>query len=121
MHELFLTAVVSNADFERTTAVLQGLCAMSAWQSVHRVLFFAGPPQPRGLPTVRSLVQSTAQLASQPPQPQPLSRLWQELHQHLSRQSYLLRTRYEVFRDHDFSNDSDEETNSSSGNTSGNR
>ncbi len=98
MHELFMTAVISNANFERATAVLQGLCAMSAWQSTHRVLHFAGSPQSRGLPGLRSLLQP--QVPS--PQTQQCAKLWQELHQHLSRQSYIIQIRYEVFRDKDF-------------------
>lgn len=90
MHELFLTAVVSAADFDRATAVLQGFCAMGAWSSTHRVLFFAGPTQARGLGQARSIV------------PSPYGKLWQELNQQLSRQSYIVQARYEVFRDRDF-------------------
>lgn len=103
MHELFLTAVVSNADFERATAVLQGLCAMSAWQSTHRVLYFTGPPQARGLATIRSLIASPYGNPAQH-QPSLLAKAWQELNQHLSRQSFILQCRYEVFKDKDFGN-----------------
>ncbi len=92
MHELFLTAVVSAADFERATAILQGLCAMSAFQSVHHVIYLAGPtpPAPRGLPNTRLI------------QPSPFSKLWAELGQQLARQSFILQARYEVFKDRSF-------------------
>jgi len=90
MHELFLTATVGATDFEQATAVLQGLCAMAAWQSRHRVLYFNGPTQAKGLTNPRSI------------QPSPYGKWWTELSQQLSRQSYILQVRYEVFKDGDF-------------------
>ena len=90
MHELFLTAVVPDADIERAKALLQGLSGMTARGSVHRVLYFAGPPQPRGLAVKRAIPQPI-----QPAQ----GRLWSELHQQMLRQSFVLQARYPVNRD----------------------
>lgn len=87
MHEIFLTATALDSDIERAKALLQGLSGMTAYASIHRVLYFAGPSQPRGLPVRRSI-------------PQPLQsnqmRLWSELHQNLSRQSFVLQVRYSI-------------------------
>ncbi|KAJ9149471.1 Mediator of RNA polymerase II transcription subunit 18 [Pleurostoma richardsiae] len=94
MHELFLTGVVRDDDLEMARAVLQGFCAMNSWQSTHRVLFFRGPPQPKGLPKSEAI----------PKLPQTQA-LWRDLHQNLARQSYVLQLRYEVFRDRDFGGD----------------
>lgn len=94
MHEFFLTAVIKDGDFEMARAVMQGFCAMNAWQSVHRVLFFTGPPQPRGLP-VEAAIQKTPQTEL----------LWRQLKQVLSRQSFVLQARYEVFKDKHFGPD----------------
>ncbi|OAA56201.1 Mediator complex, subunit Med18 [Niveomyces insectorum RCEF 264] len=85
MHELFLTAVVPDAELERAKALLQGLSGMAAYASIQRVLYFAGPPQPRGLVVRRSL--PTPLLPTQ-------VRLWSELHQQLSRQSFVVQARY---------------------------
>ena len=90
MHELFLNATVGNTDFEQATAVLQGLCAMAAWQSRHQVLYYAGPPQGKAFTNMRAA------------QPSPHKKYWPELSQQLSRQSYILQARYEVFKDKDF-------------------
>ncbi len=87
MHELFLTAVVPDADLDRAKALLQGLCGMAAYASMHRVLYFAGPPQPRGLIVKRSIPQPV--LPTQ-------ARLWTELHQQLLRQSFVVQVRYGV-------------------------
>lgn len=90
MHELFLTAVVPDVDIERAKALLQGLSGMTARGTVHRILYFAGPPQPRGLSVKRAIPQPI-----QPAQ----GRLWAELHQQMSRQSFVLQARYPVNRD----------------------
>ncbi|CAK7220185.1 hypothetical protein SCUCBS95973_004072 [Sporothrix curviconia] len=87
MHELFITAVVPDADIERAKALLQGLTGMTARHSLHRLLYFAGPPQPRGLSVKRSIPQPI-----QPAQ----GRLWAELHQQMVRQSFVLQARYPV-------------------------
>lgn len=88
MHELFLMAVVPDADLERAQALLQGLCGMTAHRTLRRVLFFAGPPQPRGLAVRRSI-------------PNPQQRLWADLHQQMTRQSFIVQARYTV-RPEDF-------------------
>lgn len=85
MHEVFLTAIVPDADIERAKALLQGLSGMSAYAGIHRVLYFSGPIQPRGLTVKRSIP-----MPLQPPQ----MRLWSELHQNLNRQSFVLQVRY---------------------------
>ncbi|KAL1889747.1 hypothetical protein Sste5346_008735 [Sporothrix stenoceras] len=90
MHELFLTAVVPDVDIERAKALLQGLSGMTARGTVHRILYFAGPPQPRGLAVKRAIPQPI-----QPAQ----GRLWAELHQQMMRQSFVLQARYPVNRD----------------------
>ncbi|CAK7271170.1 hypothetical protein SEPCBS119000_004463 [Sporothrix epigloea] len=87
MHELFIAAVVPDADRERAKALLQGLTGMTARGSLFRVLYFAGPPQPRGLAVRRSIPQP-----AQPAQ----GRLWAELHQQILRQSFVLQARYPV-------------------------
>ncbi|CAK7234833.1 hypothetical protein SEUCBS140593_009080 [Sporothrix eucalyptigena] len=87
MHELFITAVVPDADIERAKALLQGLSGMTARHNVTRVLYFAGPQQPRGLAVKRSIPQPI-----QPAQ----GRLWAELHQQMVRQSFVLQARYPV-------------------------
>ncbi|RYP04389.1 hypothetical protein DL764_004483 [Monosporascus ibericus] len=90
MYELFLTASVKKDDFEIACAILQGLTWMQARQNVHRILYFAGQPQPRGLPNQRCFRQS------------PALPLWNELGKQLGRSSYVLQLAYEVFRETDF-------------------
>lgn len=95
MQEAFLTAIVQDGDFEQARAVMQGLCAMNSWPSVHRVLFFQGiPPQPKG----------QGQTSKGPPvtKSAQTDTLWRVLNQYLSKQSYLVQLRYEVFKDKDF-------------------
>ena len=90
MYEIFLTSVVASADFERANAVLQGLCAMSAWKSTHRVLYFSGPPKPRGLALPDDRKRSQ------------FGRQWVELSQYLSRSSFVVQARYDLSKDKDF-------------------
>ncbi|KAI1438947.1 mediator complex, subunit Med18 [Xylaria sp. CBS 124048] len=92
MHELFLTASVLHSDFDTACAVLQGLSWMTARRTICRVLFFAGQPQPKGLPT------------TPPPNilPRPQEKqLWMELHAQLLRSSYVLQASYEISPEHD--------------------
>lgn len=91
MYELFLTAPVRKDDFEMACAILQGLTYMQARQNVYRTLYYAGQPQPRGLPNQRTFRQQTATLP-----------LWKELSNHLKRSSYVLQLAYEVFPESDF-------------------
>ncbi|KAI1174561.1 mediator complex, subunit Med18 [Nemania sp. FL0916] len=96
MHELFLTASVKQSDFDTACAVLQGLSWMTARRTVYRVLYFAGPSQPKGL--------------SVAPPPSALPRaverqLWGDLHKQLLRSSYILQAAYEVAPETDFGRD----------------
>ncbi|KXJ96645.1 mediator complex, subunit Med18 [Microdochium bolleyi] len=114
MYELFLTTTVSREDFEMASALLQGLTWMTPRHTVHRVLNYAGPAQPRGLPKTRTFqplspaAAAAAAAAGQQQagqQQQQLIRqfpLWQELGKHLSRASYVLQLAYEVFPETDF-------------------
>ncbi|KAI0156365.1 mediator complex, subunit Med18 [Xylariaceae sp. FL1272] len=90
MHEIFLTAAVKSTDFDMACAVLSGLTWMKARRTVYRILFFAGQPQPKGLPAI-------------PPQTvfhrdrlQPDRQLWAELSKQLLRASYILQVAYEI-------------------------
>ncbi|EPE09388.1 mediator complex subunit med18 [Ophiostoma piceae UAMH 11346] len=84
MHELFLMAVMPDADLERAQALLQGLSGMTAQRSLHRVMFYAGPPQPRGL-AIKRLNPAPSQ-----------QRLWADLHQQMTRSSFILQARYAI-------------------------
>ncbi|CAJ2511700.1 Uu.00g073250.m01.CDS01 [Anthostomella pinea] len=90
MHELFITAAVKADDFDMACAILQGLTWMTARRSVYRILFFAGLPQPKGLPNPRAFQMTH------------LRALWQELAKHLSRSSYVVQAAYPVSPDADF-------------------
>ncbi|EHA54152.1 hypothetical protein MGG_08928 [Pyricularia oryzae 70-15] len=105
MQDLFLTTFVRGGDeFERACAVLQAVANMSGWHSLHRVVFYSGPLPPKGFANSRS-----AQPANQPPgakpSPQQLQQtaaLWGLLNQALTKTSYIMQARYEVFKDRDF-------------------
>ncbi|KAI1136776.1 mediator complex, subunit Med18 [Hypoxylon sp. FL0543] len=90
MRELFLTASVRDSDFQMACAVLQGLTWMTARQSIHRILFFHGQPQPRPLKNTRAFQTSR------------FVPLWKELSNQLARSSYVLQIAYEVVPDRDF-------------------
>lgn len=104
MHELFLTATVKQSDFDTACAVLQGLCWMTARRTIYRVLFFAGPAQPRGLPTAPP---QNALPRQQGQQQQQERQLWAELGRQLLRSSYVLQAAYEVSPETDFGKDKD--------------
>ncbi|KAI1388958.1 mediator complex, subunit Med18 [Hypoxylon trugodes] len=87
--ELFLTATVKDSDFTMACAVLQGMTWMSARQSIHRILFYQGHPQPKPLKNVRAFQQSR------------YLPLWKELSNQLARSSYILQAAYEVIPDRD--------------------
>ncbi|KAI1506379.1 mediator complex, subunit Med18 [Biscogniauxia marginata] len=93
MRELFLTASVKASEFDRACAIFQGLTWMTARKSTYRILFFAGQPQPKGLPNTRNLRIS------------PFTPLWNELSKQLSRSSYVLQVAYEVSPEMDFGKD----------------
>lgn len=96
MYELFLTALVDDANFEAACYVLSGLCGMSAWESIHRVLYFQGPPRPGGMSNLGVLDK---------PIRKDMPVLWKELHQGLTRSSFILQARYEVLKDRDMGPD----------------
>ena len=92
MYELFLTAFIEEADLPAACSILSGLCGMSPWESLSRVLYFQGPPRPAGISNQSSIEK---------PLRKDTGYLWKELHQSLSRQSYVLQARYEIVRDRD--------------------
>ncbi|KAH7149082.1 mediator complex, subunit Med18 [Dactylonectria estremocensis] len=94
MYEVFLTALVEENDFGAACAVLGGLCGMSPWESVHRVLYFQGPPRPVGISNQSSIDK---------PIRKDVGLLWKDLHQNLARQSFVLQARYEILKDRDMS------------------
>lgn len=87
MYELFLTALVEDADFKAACAVLSGLCAMSPWETFERVLYYQGPPRPSGISNQSSIEKPVRKDAAF---------LWKDLHQSLCRQSFVLQLRYEL-------------------------
>ncbi|KAI0393561.1 hypothetical protein F5Y17DRAFT_431976 [Xylariaceae sp. FL0594] len=93
MHELFLTASVNPTDFDTVCAILQGLTWMTARRSVYRVLYFAGQPQPTGLPKLPARGMLPRQQERQ---------LWADLHKQLLRSSYILQAHFEVPSEADF-------------------
>ncbi|KAI8634422.1 mediator complex, subunit Med18 [Xylariaceae sp. FL1651] len=96
MHELFLTASVKSGDFDTVCAILQGLTWMTARRTIYRILFFAGQPQPKGLPSVPPNLLL--------PRTPENKQLWGELSQQLLRSSYILQAAYEVSPETDFGN-----------------
>ncbi|KAH7261759.1 mediator complex, subunit Med18 [Fusarium tricinctum] len=90
MHEIFLTALIEDKDFGATCDVLGGLTNMDAWEAVQRVLYFQGPSQPKGISNQNSIEK---------PLRKDTGFLWNQLHQNLTRQSYILQTRYDVLKD----------------------
>lgn len=103
MYELFLTTPVRKDDFEMACAILQGLTCMQARQNVHRILYFAGQPQPRGLFNQRCFRQS------------PALPLWKELSKQLTRSSYVMQLAYDVSPETDFGNGAIVDLNSTPG------
>jgi mediator of RNA polymerase II transcription subunit 18 len=91
MYQLYLTALVEDSDFHAACSVLGGLCGMPPWESVQRVLYFQGPPRPAGISNQSSIDKTVRNVGP----------LWKELHQNLSRQSFVLQARYEVLKDRD--------------------
>jgi mediator of RNA polymerase II transcription subunit 18 len=90
MHEIFLTALIEDKDFGATCDVLGGLTNMDPWEAVQRVLYFQGPSQPKGISNQASIEK---------PLRKDTGFLWNQLHQNLTRQSYILQTRYDVLKD----------------------
>ncbi|KJZ79701.1 hypothetical protein HIM_01170 [Hirsutella minnesotensis 3608] len=92
MYEVFLTGFVEQNDFSAARAVLSGFCAMPPWETVSRVLYYQGPPKPTGLSNQTSIEK---------PLRKDIAYLWKDLHQSLSRQSFVLQVRYEINKDRD--------------------
>lgn len=92
MYEVFLTAFVEDSDFAPACSVLGGLCSMKPWESISRVLYFQGPPRPTGLSNQSSIEK---------PIRKNIAPLWKELHQNLSRQSFIVQGRYDLIKDRD--------------------
>ncbi|PHH84996.1 hypothetical protein CDD83_1069 [Cordyceps sp. RAO-2017] len=92
MYELSLTAPVEQGDFHSACAVLSGFCAMPPWETTQRVLYFQGPPRPTGISNQSSIDK---------PMRKDAAVLWKDLHQNLSRQSFVVQTRYDVARERD--------------------
>lgn len=92
MYELFLTAFVEDADLAAARCILSGLCGMPAWESLSRVLYFQGVGRPSGISNQSSIER---------PLRKDVGLLWKDLHQSLSRQSFVLQARYEVVKDRD--------------------
>ncbi|TDZ24661.1 Mediator of RNA polymerase II transcription subunit 18 [Colletotrichum orbiculare MAFF 240422] len=99
MYELFITTLVDDEEIQAACSVLSGFCAMPAWQSLHRVLYFKGPAKPGGISKQNSIVKTPRK---------DIQMLWKDLHQQLSRQSYILQARYEVYKDRDFGQNASE-------------
>lgn len=89
MHELFLTAIIGEGDCEQAQAILQGFCAMSAKQTVKYLVYFSGPNKPRGFPNLKKFFEEQKTDRQQ-------VRLWTELGQNISRQSYVMQGRYDI-------------------------
>ncbi|KAJ4042840.1 hypothetical protein NW763_011660 [Fusarium oxysporum] len=92
MHEIFLTALIEDKDFTSACAVLGGLTNMDPWESIQRVLYFQGPQRPMGISNQSSIEK---------PIRNNTGFLWKELHQNLTRQSFILQTRHDVLKDRD--------------------
>lgn len=92
MYELFLTGIVESKDINAACSVLSGLCGMPPWESLSRVLYYQGPPKPPGFSNLAGLEKMIRKESAYH---------LKELHQGLSRQSFILQTRYEVRKDTD--------------------
>ncbi|KAK0107151.1 hypothetical protein ONS95_003857 [Cadophora gregata] len=88
-HELFLTAIIPNEEFETTLRILQGYCAISPTQVLTRKLTWEGPRTrtPTGIDS--KFIKN---------QPQAKVPHWTGLSVQLSRQSYIMHLLYEVDR-----------------------
>lgn len=96
MYELFLSSIVNDDDLKMACAILGGLCAQEPWHDLHHVVFFRGPKeaQPRGFTRLEAAGIKAMR--------KDLQMQWRDLVHNLARQSYVVRTKYEVFKDRDF-------------------
>ncbi|KAH7356703.1 mediator complex, subunit Med18 [Rhexocercosporidium sp. MPI-PUGE-AT-0058] len=88
-HELFLTAIVANEDFETTLRILQGYCSMSPTNILTRKLTWEGP-------RTRTPAGIDPKLVKNQPPIKVLQ--WSGLSAQLARQSYIMHLLYEVDR-----------------------
>lgn len=93
MYELFLTALIEGVDVEPACAILSGVCGMQPWHSTERVLYFQGPARPAGMGNLNSLGPSIRDRQNRK------AHQFKELHQKLSKESFILQTRFDVSKD----------------------
>lgn len=65
---------------------------MKPWESIYRILYFQGPSRPTGLSNQSSIEK---------PIRKNVAPLWKELHQNLSRLSFVVQAKYEIVKDRD--------------------
>jgi mediator of RNA polymerase II transcription subunit 18, fungi type len=97
MYELCLSAMIEENDEHRAKAVFCGLCAIDQpWYDLHHVVFFRGPNEarPRGIFNTSSIHRFTTD--------KEVAMDWKDLHQNLTRQAYVIRTKYQVYQNVDF-------------------
>ncbi|KAL1866427.1 hypothetical protein VTK73DRAFT_4732 [Phialemonium thermophilum] len=82
MHELFMTAIVSDRDAVTARGILEGFCSMAEVHTITRVLFYQGPEHAAGFKTNRGTDKT------------PIGRAWNDLNQFLNKQSFILQARY---------------------------
>ena len=88
-HELFLTAIVPDADAVKARSVLGGITEMRERHQFTRVRYLRRPDaSPRGLEPLKELHKEKNAIAAR----------WGELHQIFSRQSYLVQERVNITR-----------------------
>lgn len=88
MHELFLTAYISDDDRPRALQILQGYCAMSPTPILRRRLYWNGP-------LIHNRGFDPAFVAAQGQK----ARFWSNLNDQLIRQAYTVLLIYDVTRD----------------------
>jgi mediator of RNA polymerase II transcription subunit 18 len=91
MYEVFLSAAIEPGQFDDVCAVLSGVCRYTApWKTLNRVVYYRGPDKPVGLRRMENVDQTAKQ-------EDPENRtLWEELHHITSKQSYLVKAKYEL-------------------------
>lgn len=84
MYEFFLVRTVSDDDLLQARALLQGYCAMPESHQFHRTLFFRGPNQPNGFKKWKLDEKN------------PHNKSFRDLHQYLTKTSYILQAKFPV-------------------------
>jgi hypothetical protein len=92
MHELFLTAHLSDDDVQRAIRILQGYCGMSPVTLVRRRMLFEGPRLRQQLKGIDPVFVSK--------QPQGKQLLWKSLHEQITRQAYIIALIFDINKDH---------------------